>query len=189
MAAADEDPIVPYQPFVEALEGQLPGAESLEPLISQLKGASRSAQATVPPEFQRYVMFDGVAQRLGDLSHARPLLLVIDDLQSADKPTVKLLQHLARRELRVMLVATYRGGEVGRGHPLRELMSEQRREQRLDVLRLEGLTQQETDALVKMRIDDPASDLVIELWSRPSATRSSSRRRCGRWPKARPAGR
>jgi DNA-binding SARP family transcriptional activator/tetratricopeptide (TPR) repeat protein len=143
----DEDPIVPYQPFVEAL------GESLEP-----------PQASVPPEFQQYVMFDGVAQRLGDLSHARPLLLVVDDLQWADKPTVKLLQHLARRELRIMLVGTYRGGEVGRGHPLRELMTEQRRQQRLDVLRLPGLTQDETDALVKTRIDDPAADLVSELW-------------------------
>ena len=50
-----------------------------------------------------------------------------------------------------MLVGTYRGGEVGRGHPLRELLAEQRRQQRLDVRRLEGLTQQETDALVKTR--------------------------------------
>ena len=109
-------------------------------------------------------MFDGVAQRLGDLSHARPLLLVIDDLQWADKPTIKLLQHLARRELRVMLVGTYRGGEVGRDHPLRELLTDQRREQRLDVCRLDGLTRAETDALVKTRLDAPATDLVAELW-------------------------
>jgi DNA-binding SARP family transcriptional activator/tetratricopeptide (TPR) repeat protein len=160
----DEDPIVPYQPFVEALGGQGPGAESLEPLISQLRGASRGSQATVPPEFQQYVMFEGVAERLCRLSHARPLLLVIDDLQWADKPTVKLLQHLARRALRIMLVGTFRGGEVGRGHPLRELMAEQRRQQRLDVLRLEGLSQDETDALVKARIAEPAPDLVTELW-------------------------
>ena len=160
----DEDPIVPYQPFVEALEGQGPGTEALEPLISQLKGAGGGAQATVPPEFQQYVMFEGVAERLGRLSTTRPLLLVIDDLQWADKPTVKLLQHLARRALRVMLVGTYRGGEVGRGHPLRELMAEQHREQRLDVLHLQGLDQHETDALVKARIDAPAPDLVTELW-------------------------
>jgi tetratricopeptide (TPR) repeat protein len=63
-----------------------------------------------------------------------------------------------------MLVGTYRGGEVGRGHPLRELLAEQRRQQRLDVLRLDGLTQAETGALVNMRIDDPAADLVSELW-------------------------
>ena len=160
----DEDPIVPYQPFVEALEGQGPGTAALEPLISQLKGAGGGAQGTVPPEFQQYVMFEGVAERLGRLSTTRPLLLVIDDLQWADKPTVKLLQHLARRALRVMLVGTYRGGEVARGHPLRELMAEQHREQRLDVLHLQGLDQHETDALVKARIDAPAPDLVTELW-------------------------
>jgi DNA-binding SARP family transcriptional activator/tetratricopeptide (TPR) repeat protein len=160
----DQDPIVPYQPFVEALEGQGAGADAVAPLISQLKGVGQGAQPTVPPEFQQYVMFEGVSERLNRLSHARGQLLVIDDLQWADKPTIKLLQHLARRALRIMLVGTYRGGEVGRGHPLRELRDELRRQDRLDVLRLPGLSQEETDALVTTRIAEPAPDLVAELW-------------------------
>jgi len=59
------------------------------------------------------------------LSADRPLLLVIEDLHWADQSTLELVAFLVRsmRDLRVLLVATYRSDELHRRHPLRPLLT------------------------------------------------------------------
>jgi predicted ATPase len=42
-------------------------------------------------------MFDSVASFLINASKANPIMLLLDDLHWADKPSLLLLQHLARR--------------------------------------------------------------------------------------------
>src|SRR4051794_35860217 len=171
----DEDPVVPYQPFVEAfrhpdaLAGTSDDEEvlALAPLIPRLRPLAHGDALGVSPELQRYLMFEAAAERLRRWSRVRPLVFILDDAHWADKPTVKLLQHLVRdpRDLRLMVIATYRTEDAGAERPLAELLAELRRAHTLDVVRLEGLSQGETDALITERIEQTAPDFAAELWS------------------------
>jgi DNA-binding CsgD family transcriptional regulator/tetratricopeptide (TPR) repeat protein len=66
---------------------------------------------------------DGVLQSFLALvrRHARPTIVVLDDLHWADDATLDLLRVLGRhlRELPVLVIGTYREEEVGADHPLR----------------------------------------------------------------------
>jgi class 3 adenylate cyclase len=152
----DEDMGVPYQPFVEALrhfldftpDGDLPqrlgryGGE-LTRLVPEL--TARLPELPPPlcsdPETERYRLFDGVAAWLAALSSDRPLLLVLDDLHWAAKPTLLLLRHVIRSSepARLFVLATYRDTEVSRIHPLAELLADLAGQTGVERISLTGL--------------------------------------------------
>src|ERR1700761_4002670 len=81
------------------------------------------------------------AQLLGALGHAlrRPHLVVLEDLHWADEATLDVLRLLGRRarSLNAHLVGTYRDDGMGRDHPLRIVLGEL---PRVDRIRLEPLS-------------------------------------------------
>jgi hypothetical protein len=154
----DEDLGVPYQPFVEALrhftnhapEAELPGrlgrhAGELVRLVPEV--AARVAELPLPlrsdPETERYRLFDAVASWLAAASAREPVLLVLDDLQWAAKPTLLLLRHVVRSAdpMRLLILGTYRDTELGHVHPLVELLADLRRQRDVERLSLSGLDQ------------------------------------------------
>jgi class 3 adenylate cyclase/tetratricopeptide (TPR) repeat protein len=150
----DEDLGVPYQPFVEALRGYLAYAGELElgrhggeltRLVPEL--AQRAPGLPPPlqsdPETERYRLFDAVAAWLGNASAETPVLLVLDDLHWAARPTLLLLRHVLRspEPMRLLVLATYRDTELGRTHPLSELLADLRRIGGVERVSLSGLDQ------------------------------------------------
>ena len=152
----DEDLGVPYQPFVEALrdfvdhtpaedlQGRLGryGSELVRlvpELAEQVPGLHAPLQSD--PETERYRLFDAVAAWLAAASGETPVLLVLDDLHWAAKPTLLLLRHVLRSSepLRLLILATYRDTELGRRHPLAELMADFRRQVGVERLSITGL--------------------------------------------------
>ncbi|MCA1844533.1 MAG: AAA family ATPase [Actinobacteria bacterium] len=152
----DEDLGVPYQPFVEALrhfvEHTPPGelnnrlgrhAGELVRLHPDL--AVRVPDLTPPlrsdPETERYRLFDAVTAWLAAASLEHPVLLVLDDLQWAAKPTLLLLRHVVRHPEppALLIVAAYRDTELGDGHPLPALLADLRRQAGIERLPLTGL--------------------------------------------------
>jgi class 3 adenylate cyclase/tetratricopeptide (TPR) repeat protein len=148
----DEDLGVPYQPFVEALRhfadhapevhlGRY-GGELLR-LVPEL--AERVAELSPPlqsdPETERYRLFDAVAAWLTAASSDGPVLLVLDDLQWAAKPTLLLLRHVVRSsELKgILVVGTYRDSELGHDHPLVEVLADLRRQDGVERISVGGL--------------------------------------------------
>ena len=123
------EPLAPYQPFAEAL------------------GFARFADLVGAAESDRYVLFDVVAEQL-----ARPpaALLVIDDLHWADRPALRLLQHVLRSSQPnpLLILATYRSAEVDAGHALAELLGDLRREHPFERVVLDGLAPEELGGLV-----------------------------------------
>ncbi|MGH9011386.1 MAG: ATP-binding protein, partial [Acidimicrobiia bacterium] len=153
----DEDLGVPYQPFVEALRHFVDHTppESLRERLGRYGGelvrllpevAERVPDLPPPlksdPETERYRLFDAVAGWLAAVSSDRPLLLVLDDVQWAAKPTLLLLRHVlhAAEPMRLLVAATYRDTDIGRGHPLGELLADLRRDTGVERIALSGLT-------------------------------------------------
>ncbi len=154
----DEELGVPFQPFVEALEhfvvhspdrglrerlGRHAGElVRLRPEIAdRVPGLPPLLQSD--PETERYRLFDAVAGWLAAAAAARPMLLVLDDLHWAGKPTLLLLRHIvrARAPARLMIIGTHRDTEVSPAHPLAELLADLRPVAGVEQMALRGLDQ------------------------------------------------
>jgi class 3 adenylate cyclase len=149
----DEDLGVPYQPFVEALRhfvDHVPPDElrvrlgrfggELSRLVPELTERARDLPPPLQsdPETERYRLFDAVAGWMAAVEE--PLLLVVDDLQWAAKPTLLLLRHVVRSPTkRVLILGTYRDTELTHDHPLVELVADLRRESGVERLPMSGL--------------------------------------------------
>jgi DNA-binding SARP family transcriptional activator len=156
-AACDEEALVSYQPFVEALRGagldweriaQMPGASELARVIPELPAQSGAAPGDA--ELRRYLLFEAMSSLLEAIAAQAPLALVIDDLHWADRATLHLLRHVARseREAALLIVGTYRDAEVRASHPLADLLADLRRDRLVERIVLEGLQERDVGALI-----------------------------------------
>ena len=70
-----------------------------------------------------------------------PVVFVLDDLHWADKGTLAMLRHVARfaPQHRLLLLGTYRDGELDAQHPLADALGALYRETTCERLLLKGL--------------------------------------------------
>ena len=142
---SEEELGTPYQPFAEALAHL--GKHQPELLsrfdLSHLAGfADNSVASSGDPEADRYRLFEAVHAALAAAGADALVVLILDDLHWADRPTLLLLRHLVRAADpgRVLIVGTYRDVELDRRHPLAEMLAEVRREPGYDRILLRGLS-------------------------------------------------
>jgi DNA-binding SARP family transcriptional activator len=177
---SDEDLVVPYQPFVEALRpyvhavgldclraalGDL--ACELRRLLPELAGLGEPFRAD--PESERFALLEAVAALVETMTLGRRALLVLDDLHWAAAPTLLLLRHLIRSErpLGVLVVGTYRDTELDAGHQLARVLADLHRDASAERLTLRGLDEHAIAALLEGAVghalDERASELVHVL--------------------------
>jgi DNA-binding SARP family transcriptional activator len=167
----EEETAVPFQPFVDVLRqyvATLPADARTETLGWRVGELSRvlpelggQPDAGVgDPETERYRFFEAVTSMLVHAAQRQRVLVVLDDLQWADKPTLLLLRHLLRagRPTGPSILAAYRDTELPTSHPLRELMQDLGRQNQLRRIGLSGLDQDAVRRLVE------GSRGVNELW-------------------------
>ena len=170
---------VPYQPFVEALahvvshapDDQLPAL--LGPAAGELCRLVPELAQRVPglaptpsdPETERYLLFEAIAGWLEAQSQISPTLLVLDDLHWAAEPTLLMLRHVlgSERNLRLLVIGTYRDTEVDRTHPLGALLAHLRRTEGVDRIALRGLDGEEVADLVVRASGQELNDQAREL--------------------------
>jgi DNA-binding CsgD family transcriptional regulator/tetratricopeptide (TPR) repeat protein len=94
-----------------------------------------------------------------------PAVLAIEDVHWADEATLDVLRYLARRiaSMPAVLVLTYRDDEIGRDHPLQQLLGLISRTERVRRLPLARLSPQAVGRLSAASVLDP--DSVYELTS------------------------
>jgi len=166
LGTCDEDVAVPYQPFVEGLRHLVtvcPDEELAEGLagrggeLTRLLPELTRRIPGLPPlqdadaDAERYLLFSAVADLLATVCRRRPVLVILDDLHWATKPTLLLLKYLARsaEPMALLVIGTYRDSDIGRGHPLTELLAELRRDGGVDRLALRGLSDAEAVTLME----------------------------------------
>ena len=166
----DEDLGAPYQPFAEALRSLVPcvgssrlrglrGVEALLPLVPGLvdEVPDLAAPTRADPDTERYALFDAVVALLEMASKEAPVVLVLDDLHWAAKPTLLLLRHLLRfgDRARVQIVGTYRSTDLDRAHPLAAMLADLHRDGTANRISLSGLDEDDVSAYVaKAGYDD-----------------------------------
>jgi predicted ATPase len=95
-------------------------------------------------------------------------MLVLDDLHWADKPSLLLLQFLARQLAgsRLLVAGCYRDVEVSRQHPLSETLAELSRERVFQRHLLRGLSQEDTESFIQVVGGiQPSQKLVETLYA------------------------
>jgi len=103
------------------------------------------------PESDRATLFEAIRCALATIAARRPALVLLDDLQWSDDATLELLAALAAplRDLPVLVIAAYRADEIPRGHPVRRLRTELRRDRVLRELVLDPLSPREATELAE----------------------------------------
>jgi class 3 adenylate cyclase len=180
----DEEVGAPYAPFADALHhyvavsppdrvraelGPLGGelVRILPELTSRVPGLAEPMRADADTE--RFRLFDSVADLLAEMSAAQPVVLVLDDVHWADKPSLLLLRHLLRSStpMRLFVLATYRDTDLDRSHPLADVLADLRRQPGVERLDLQGLDEGEITTLMTKtaghELDERALDLARVL--------------------------
>ena len=156
-----------YWPWVQVIRSYVHEHESAALMSEMGSGAADIAQVVstvremmpdlptptaLEPEHARFRLFDSIATFLKNAARNRPLVLILDDIQSADKPSLLLLQFLARevRSVPLLIIATYRDIELGRHHPLAEALKELSREHLSRRVVLRGLDEADVARYIEM---------------------------------------
>jgi hypothetical protein len=146
----------PYWPWIQVLRAVGGDLEALAARTSARTGG-------VMPEGERVRLFDDVAQVLAEAASERPVVVSLDDVHAADRPSLLLLRYFgdALANVGVVLVASYRDGEP-RVREQADVFAELARVGRR--LPLRGLTSAEIGAYVTTAAGaPPAADVVARL--------------------------
>ncbi|MCH7718183.1 MAG: protein kinase, partial [Chloroflexi bacterium] len=166
---------VPYRPFVEMFRQYVrarpdqelrhelgEGAPEVAKLVSEIRQRFPDIPEAPPLEAdaERLRLFESVSAFVRNAAAANPLVLFLDDIHWADKPSLLLLRYLARSVAgqRVLILGAYRDVELDRTHPLSEVIATLRREQPYQRVLLRGLP--EDDVLAFLTAIEPSEELA-----------------------------
>ncbi|MEE9279178.1 MAG: protein kinase [Myxococcota bacterium] len=131
-----------------------PGAAQIADVVSEVRERLPGLPVApkLDPEEARFLLFDAITTFLKNASGNEPLVLLLDDLHWADKPSLLLFQFLAAElaQSRLLLVGTYRDVELGRHHPLEETLAELARTQTSERVLLRGLTEADVARFIEL---------------------------------------
>ena len=156
-----------YWPWVQAIRSYVherepqqlmsemgPGAADIAQVVSEVKERlpGLPVPPTLEPEQARFRLFDSITTFLKNASGQKPMVLVLDDLHWGDKPSLLLLQFLARelRGSRLLVLGTYRDVELRRQHPLSQTLGELGREGLSHRIILRGLSENDVARFVEI---------------------------------------
>ena len=166
-----------YWPWVQALRAYIrdsdderiredlaPSAADIAQMLPELHDlfGDLAPLPSLDPEGARFRLFDSTASFLRAAGDTQPIVLILDDLQAADKPSLLLLQFLTRslHDARIVLVGTYRDTGTGPDDPLSDAVVELRREPVTRAIRLGGLDVSEVSRVIELIASTRSSDVL-----------------------------
>lgn len=176
---SEEDLITPYQLFAETLGHYVTHAPE-EQLLTHVKDHGSELVRIVPAlasrvadlpgtratdsDSERSLLFAAVVDMLAVASAERPLVLMLDDLQWADKGSLLLLRHLAAsdRPMRLLILATYRDNETS---ALLDTLAALHRQTGVTRLELQGFDDSEVLECVQAIVGRTVEDVALSIAS------------------------
>ena len=169
LGRCSEEPLSAYEPFSELLRhcAQALGAGFLAARAGQggheldrLLGRAQAEPEGDPGA--RHRLFDAVDAALCAVAGDRPLLLLLDDLHWADRPTLLLLGALLRspRRAPLLAIATYRDRELQGGGAAAVALAELQRDRAVDRISMSGLSGGDVAQLARSWLGDEAAARV-----------------------------
>jgi tetratricopeptide (TPR) repeat protein len=103
------------------------------------------------PEQARFRLFDSITAFLKSASRKQPLVVILDNLHWADKPSLLLIEFLAPELTgsRLLVIGTYRDVDLSRKHPLTETLGELTKERLFQRVLLRGLSEDDVGRFIE----------------------------------------
>ncbi len=172
------DAALPYQPFIEIARSVLnaqperltaigPAAGNIAQLVPGIP-----LPPNLPPPLQtdadttQYLMAEAFGSLMRPKGGSPATVAVLDDLHWADEQSIATVAHLARKDedLPLVIIGTYRDTDLVRTHPLPTLLTDLRREHRLERIPLPRLSGEEVGAMIDSYFGvDIASDVIASI--------------------------
>jgi tetratricopeptide (TPR) repeat protein len=176
---SEDDGAPPYWPWIQLLRSYVEqtspqklaavmgkGAAHITELVSEIgeKLPELEPPTALHPDQARFRLFDAISGFLKNAGRTQPLVLILDDLQWADRSSLLLLQFLAREMggSPMLVVGTYRDVGLSRQHPLSETLAELTRLPVFHRALLKGLSQADTRRFVEHATDTRPSRSLVE---------------------------
>jgi hypothetical protein len=174
----------PYWPWVQAIRSYIRERDledlrremgSTAPVIAEVVAdvKDRLPGLQPPPELEspesaRFRLFDSITAFLKSASKSQSIVLVLDDLHWSDKPSLTLLEFLARElaNSRLLVVGTYRDVEINRRHPLSQTLGELTKERLFDRVLLRGIQRHDVERFIEVAAGlQPTPSLVDAVYT------------------------
>ncbi|MFQ6030832.1 MAG: AAA family ATPase, partial [Dehalococcoidia bacterium] len=150
----------PYWPWVQAIRSYIQqsdperlssemgvGASDIAMIVSEVTERLPDLESppALEPQEARFRLFDSITTFLKRACQAQPLVVTLDNLHWADRPSLQLLEFLAQElgECPLLVVGTYRDTELTRRHPLTQTLGEVARDPLFQRIPLRGLSAEE----------------------------------------------
>ena len=161
----DDDLGIPYQPWTEALTHLV--AHTPDDVLAAHVDARGDELGRLVPDLvrrptarpgsssdadsERYLLFGAVVDLLARVTTLAPVVLVLDDLHWADRPTIQLLCHVVTAvvPLRLFVIGTFRPSDIDADHPISAALAALHREPAVERLAVPGLGGDELLALLE----------------------------------------
>jgi class 3 adenylate cyclase len=177
---SEEDLSTPYQLFAEALTPWVNQASDAEirahvetygPELVRLAPALAGRMPHLPPsratdtDTERFLLFAAVVGLVTSLTAHQPVMLVVEDLQWADKASLLLLAHLVAADLapNVLVLGTFRDSELHHADTLKATLGVLYRQPGVRGIELGGLDDAGVVALLEAIAGYELNDDEIEL--------------------------
>lgn len=157
---------LPYGPFSEALSGWLTdGGDASPQVVATLlpDHAARAGIAAPESPLERSRLFSLVGTWLAGVSRRQPVVLTLDDLQSADAESLALLHHLIRTNAgRAALIVGVFRDDTELERPAAEFLTAIGRGGRVTVMPLQPLSADEHERLVSEVLGGPVARALAD---------------------------
>jgi class 3 adenylate cyclase len=175
-----EDARLPYLPFAEGLFAEIIAAAGrgelatlsgdVETIDRALYGGGPSGRGTPDTESDRLRLFLAVSRVTAAWARFVPAVLVFDDVQWIDRPSLELLAHLTvaiadqatRDPVPLLIVVVYRDDELS--EQARRMVARLERDERSMVVDVPGLDEREVETLLQaLGLTQPSRQLSARL--------------------------
>ncbi len=164
----------PYSPIIQILRAAQPLPEGLPDLVvADLQSLSPDlavrpvpVKPSLSPLSEQQRLFESLFALFATLAERQPLVLALEDAHWSDANSLLLLRHMARRaratHLRLMILITYRPGELEGNSVLRDVLTDLKLERLSLTMDLLPFDREQTRELLSAMFMESMSDSFVD---------------------------